>query len=123
MKKSNATRASAPNEKLPEPDAASRIAALLRATLSSLPPGSRLPSVRELTEQHAASPVTVQRALSQLSREGRVLTRPGDGTFVAQAPHPSAPVDVGFQSLALGPAWSATELTGTPFVPPAGDLL
>ncbi|MDB4973104.1 MAG: PLP-dependent aminotransferase family protein [Myxococcaceae bacterium] len=104
-------------------DAAGRIAELLRKQLSSLHAGARLPSVRELMEQHAASPVTVQRALAQLQREGRVVSRPGDGTFVAQPAQPVAPVDVSFQALALGSSMPASDLSGTPFASAPSELL
>lgn len=94
----------------------------LRLRLSALAVGARLPSVRALTEEHAASPVTVQRALAQLQREGRVVTRPGDGTFVAPAAEQQPPADVSFQALALG-ATSAVDLTATPFASVGSDLL
>jgi DNA-binding transcriptional MocR family regulator len=61
--------------------------------------------------RHRASPVTVQRALSQLAGEGLVVPRPGRGTFVADAsrpapgasggPQPARPPDLGWQEVAL----------------------
>jgi DNA-binding transcriptional MocR family regulator len=96
-------------------DAASRIAEALRSKLDKLPPGTRLPSVRELTERHEASPVTVQRALAQLSREGRVVTRPGDGTFVAAIKSQTEPIDVSFQALALGANSVGLDIGMSPF--------
>jgi DNA-binding transcriptional MocR family regulator len=126
MKKSNATSPALASRRANHPrgalaDAAGRIAATLRAKIDKLEPGTRLPSVRELTERHAASPVTVQRALAQLAREGRVTTRPGDGTFVAQSSAPALPVDVGFQALALGAASPSFDIANSPFSPPVGN--
>jgi len=82
-----------------------RIAGELRQLATDLGPGARLPSVRELSRRHHASPVTVQRVLAGLSAE-RVLTpRPGRGTFVAEpvarAPEPPA-ADLSWQAPALG---------------------
>src|SRR6478736_3022062 len=58
----------------------------VRTAARALPPGSRLPSVRELMARHRASPVTVQRAIARLAQEGLVVPRPGRGTFVAPRP-------------------------------------
>ena len=44
--------------------------------------------------EQRASPVTIQRAVTQLVREGRLVTRPGDGTFVAQPMRAARPLDV-----------------------------
>ena len=49
-----------------------------------LPPGSRLPSVRELAGQLAINPNTIQRAYTQLEAEGYVYTVSGRGTFVSE---------------------------------------
>ena len=54
--------------------------------------------------RHGVSPVTVSRALGRLTAEGRVVTRPGSGAYVAQ---PSAPAagggsDLSWQTVALG---------------------
>lgn len=50
----------------------------------ALPPGSRLPSVRELAGQLAINPNTIQRAYTQLEAEGYVYTVSGRGTFVSE---------------------------------------
>ncbi len=51
------------------------------------------------------SPVTVQRALDILAREGVLEAKPGRGTFVAFREVPlAAMADFGWQSLVLGPA-------------------
>ncbi|WP_407572535.1 PLP-dependent aminotransferase family protein [Deinococcus altitudinis] len=79
-----------------------RVLKALRALLATeYGPGSRLPSVRELTRKHQVGPVTVSAALAELVREGLIVTQPGRGTFVAEAA-PSAPVrDLGWQTVAL----------------------
>lgn len=81
----------------------------MRAAARALPPGSRLPSVRELTARHRASPVTVQRAITRLAAEGVVDPRPGSGTFVAERPPrggdggtTAGPADLSWQEVALG---------------------
>jgi DNA-binding transcriptional MocR family regulator len=73
----------------------------VRTAARALPPGSRLPSVRELMARHRASPVTVQRALSRLAGEGLVVPRPGRGTFVAERRAAPSPPDLGWQEVAL----------------------
>ena len=83
-----------------------RIAVALRDLATTLPEGARLPSVRELMRAHAASPVTVQRAIAALAAEGLVTPRPGRGTFVA-APRGAATRPrtwAGRRSRSAGPA-------------------
>lgn len=81
-----------------------QIAAILRDEVSKLRPGDRLPSSREIMRRHGVSPVTVSRAIGQLTAEGRVVTRPGSGAFVAQQPLPqsSTEADMSWQTVALG---------------------
>src|SRR5215210_2074047 len=79
-----------------------RIAVALRDLATTLPEGARLPSVRELMREHAASPVTVQRAIAGLAAEGLVTPRPGRGTFVAAPRASDGPPDLAWQELALG---------------------
>jgi GntR family transcriptional regulator len=50
----------------------------------SLAPHSRVPSERELSEQYGISRMTARRALLELTREGRIYTSVGKGTFVAE---------------------------------------
>ncbi|HET9960432.1 MAG TPA: PLP-dependent aminotransferase family protein [Polyangiaceae bacterium] len=98
--------------------------ALLRSLVQSLGPGERLPSVRALVNEHHVSPVTVQRALAQLAREGHVITRPGDGTFVASRIAPARAIDVAWQSAALAaPFASARELESFFLLPREGTLV
>ena len=76
------------------------MAAALRGWLATAPPGARLPSTRALVAQHRVSPVTVQKALRDLARQGLVEARPGVGTF-ARAVRTARPVDYGWQTAAL----------------------
>ena len=48
-----------------------------------LKPGDRLPPVRQLTNRWNCTPGTVQRAYQELSHQGLVTSRPGQGTHVA----------------------------------------
>ena len=56
-----------------------QIISLIRGAVLSgeYPPGSRIPSVRELASQAGVNPNTMQRALSELEREGLLV---GAGT-------------------------------------------
>lgn len=76
--------------------------ATLRARLSTMEPGERLPSSRDLVEQHRISPATVARAIALLAAEGAVVTRPGSGTYAAPRPRrPAGRADTGWQTVAL----------------------
>lgn len=91
----------------------------VRALARAGAPGQRLPSVRELSSRHRASPVTVQRALARLAGEGLLEPRPGRGTFVsAPAADDSPGGDRSWQSVTLegaGPdAEALTELLALP---------
>ena len=48
------------------------------------PPGSKLPSVRELAAQAAVNPNTMQRALSDLEREGLVYSQRTAGRVITE---------------------------------------
>src|SRR6476469_2513410 len=78
----------------------SRITEALRDWIVAAPPGARLPSTRALVAQHHVSPVTVQKALRDLTAKGLVETRPGVGTFV-RAVRTARPSDYGWQTAAL----------------------
>jgi GntR family transcriptional regulator len=45
--------------------------------------GEAIPTERELGERFGVSRITVRRAIDELAREGRLVTRQGKGTFVA----------------------------------------
>jgi DNA-binding transcriptional MocR family regulator len=108
----------------------SRVIEDVRTAARALPPGSRLPSVRELMARHRASPVTVQRALAQLAGEGLVVPRPGRGTFVAERGEPSSdarsprPPDLDWQEIALAdrPPLPAASLDQLLAVGPPGAI-
>ena len=84
-----------------------RVSQHLRGLADAQPPGSRLPSVRALMAELRVSPVTVQRVLDALTRDGVLDARPGQGTFVAarygEGGDHGRPSDLAWQSLALGP--------------------
>ena len=73
----------------------------MRRLVEAAAPGTQLPSVRELTRRHRASPLTVQRIVTRLEQEGLVRAEPGRGTFVAER-GPAPVLDPGWQTLALG---------------------
>lgn len=50
--------------------------------MGEYPPGSRLPSVRELATEAAVNPNTMQRAMAELEREGYVVTNRTTGRTV-----------------------------------------
>ena len=47
-------------------------------------PGEKLPSVRELAAEAGINPNTVQRAFSELEREGLIYTQRATGKYVAE---------------------------------------
>lgn len=47
-------------------------------------PGEKLPSVRELTAEAGINPNTVQRAFSELEREGLIYTQRATGKYVTE---------------------------------------
>lgn len=99
-----------------------RVTQHLRALAAGGTAGARLPSVRELMRALKVSPVTVQRALERLAREGVLEARPGQGTFVAGAPKLAAPAaDLAWQGVALGPGRGGAEgLQFLAALPPPG---
>jgi DNA-binding transcriptional MocR family regulator len=66
----------------------------------TLPPGSRLPTVRDVARELAVSPTTVSEAWRSLARAGAIQTRGRSGTFVAPP--------------GLRQAWRYTQLGGVP---------
>ncbi|GIF25548.1 DNA-binding transcriptional MocR family regulator [Actinoplanes tereljensis] len=104
--------------------AAARVIQDLRRLAGGLAPGTRLPSVRELTARHQASPVTVAAALQVLAAQGVIETRPGRGTFVAAlSSRPVATPDLSWQTVALGaaPAGDA-DMAALLALPPVGAI-
>ena len=51
----------------------------------ALPPDERLPSVRTLATQLSINPNTIQRAYTELEREGYIYSIPGKGSFASGA--------------------------------------
>ena len=49
-----------------------------------LPPGGRVPSVRELAMQAQVNPNTMQRALTELERDGLVYSQRTSGRYVTE---------------------------------------
>lgn len=47
-----------------------------------LPAGAAIPSIDRLTRQYGVGRMTVVRAVQDLAARGRVVVRPGRGTFV-----------------------------------------
>jgi DNA-binding transcriptional MocR family regulator len=89
-----------------ESSSVTALVASLQADIARLAPGDRLPSSRDLIGRHGVSPVTVARAFARLAAEGSVITRPGNGTFVAprRAPADARPADTSWQAVALAVA-------------------
>ncbi len=53
-------------------------------TTGAIPPGGKLPSVRELASELAINPNTIQRAYRELESEGYITSRPGRGSFAVE---------------------------------------
>ena len=53
------------------------------AASGMLPPGSQLPSVRQLSSELSINPNTIQRAYTELERQGYIYSIKGKGSFVA----------------------------------------
>lgn len=48
------------------------------------PPGSKIPAVRELASEAAVNPNTMQKALSELERDGLLYTNRTSGRFITE---------------------------------------
>ncbi|MEU4619939.1 PLP-dependent aminotransferase family protein [Actinoplanes sp. NPDC023801] len=106
-------------------NATDRVVQELRALAAAAPPGTQLPSVRELTGRHQASPVTVAAAIRELVANGLVETRSGRGTFVAARPAAATapPADLSWQTVALGPRrFGEEEMQALLALPPSGAI-
>ncbi|WP_285549165.1 PLP-dependent aminotransferase family protein [Actinoplanes regularis] len=104
-------------------NAAARVIQDLSDRVTAASPGTRLPSVRELTARHHASPVTVAEAIRVLVAQGLVEARPGKGTFVAARPEPPRPADLSWQTVALGARRPGEdEMQALLALPPAGAI-
>ncbi|MEU6074212.1 PLP-dependent aminotransferase family protein [Micromonospora sp. NPDC047074] len=104
-------------------NAVDRVIQDLRGIVAGAAPGDRLPSVRELTARHQASPVTVTEAIRQLVAQGLVEARSGRGTFVAAAPARQHASDLSWQTVALGPRRSGEDdMQALLALPPGGAI-
>ncbi|WP_433554172.1 PLP-dependent aminotransferase family protein [Micromonospora zamorensis] len=104
-------------------NAAERVIQDLRGLVAAAGPGARLPSVRDLTARHRASPVTVAEAIRQLVAQGLIEARPGRGTFVAVQPDERGVPDLSWQTVALGPRQSGQdEMQALLALTPAGAI-
>lgn len=54
-----------------------------RILSGELPPGTQLPSIRQLAGELLTSVITTKRAYQELEAEGMITTRPGVGSVVA----------------------------------------
>lgn len=79
-----------PHERLPAAPLYHRIAEDIDAAIDSgaLRAGDRLPSVRQLCEQHRVSPATAIQVYRTLENRGRVEARPKSGYYVLHPPVP-----------------------------------
>lgn len=70
-----------------------RVASSIRTAVVSgvLAPGAKLPSNRDLAQQHDVSLPTLQRAVALLQEEGWLVSRPSVGVFVSADPPKDAP--------------------------------
>jgi DNA-binding transcriptional MocR family regulator len=99
--------------------ASEHLAISIQIELEGLTPGTQVPSVRELTKRHKASPVTVQRAITHLVRAGLIVTKPGHGTFKIEPPKAINSSDLSWQSLTLGARTIVSDEIQTLLSPPS----
>lgn len=96
-----------------------------RISDGSLPPGTRLPTVRALASDIATSPTTVAEAWQILARAGVIEARGRRGTFVLDGARPDGPRR--YRRMSEGPGHFRTDLsTGTPdpaLLPELGPML
>ena len=59
-------------------------------TTGELKPGDRLPSQADLRQRFGLANMTIQRAISVLRSQGRVVTRSGSGVYVRDEANPDA---------------------------------
>jgi GntR family transcriptional regulator len=59
----------------------------------ALRPGEGLPSVRDLAREQRINPNTVAKAYQRLVEEGILVSRRGEGTFVAEDPPAMSPAE------------------------------
>ncbi|MBB5113870.1 PLP-dependent aminotransferase family protein [Micromonospora echinospora] len=100
-----------------------RVVRHLGALASDAAPGTRLPSVRELTAHHRVSPVTVAEATRRLVADGLIETRPGRGAYVANRRADPPRADLSWQTVALGSRRGGEdEMQALLALPPSGAI-
>ncbi len=57
-----------------------------RVAVGDLPPGTELPSIRQLAADLSVSVITIKRAYLELERDGTITTRQGKGSVVSDNP-------------------------------------
>lgn len=57
-----------------------------RVAVGDLPPGTELPSIRQLAADLSVSVITIKRAYLELERDGTITTRHGKGSVVSENP-------------------------------------
>jgi GntR family transcriptional regulator len=57
-----------------------------RVAVGNLPPGTELPSIRQLAADLSVSVITIKRAYLELERDGTITTRQGKGSIVSDTP-------------------------------------
>ncbi len=110
---------------MPSESSVAMVASAIRAEAGRRQAGERLPSTREFVRTLGVSPVTVSRALASLVSEGVVVTRPGEGSFVAARSGGGAgqAADFSWQTLALGERrTSASGVLVSLEEPPPGEI-
>jgi GntR family transcriptional regulator len=65
-----------------------------RVAVGDLPPGTELPSIRQLASELQVSVITIKRAYLELERDGVITTRQGKGSVVADRPNLQASIQV-----------------------------
>src|SRR5580704_13613475 len=65
-----------------------------RVAVGDLPPGTELPSIRQLASELQVSVITIKRAYLELERDGVITTRQGKGSVVADRPNLQATIQV-----------------------------
>ena len=61
-----------------------KVYADLKSRIIAMPPGQKLPTIREIMEEFNVSQVTVDRALKLLSKDGMIVRSLRKGTYVAE---------------------------------------
>jgi DNA-binding FadR family transcriptional regulator len=74
-------------------NASKLLADALRAKIEDggYPPGSKIPSYRQLRDDHHVALNTAQAAIRMLAAEGLVVIRPAKGAYVCPAPESNTP--------------------------------